>query len=141
MIKCFLINIFTMPLLISLAGCDNQMQKLSDGNEVSSQVAPDRFSRAFVWTAETDGLGATISQPYQVWMQSLQGKSQETLILESDKTDGLKLAWAGVDMLEICYAQAQITYFRNFFVVAEQNSSQIYKVEIILKKVKNFNDC
>ncbi len=141
MIKFFLHFIFSIWLLILLIGCDNQVQKLPEGHEATSQTAPDSFSRAFIWTPELGGLGVTVSQPYQVWIQRLQGDKQETLIMESDKTNGLKLTWVGQNVLEICYERAQITHFRNFFVVAEQNYPRIYKVEIVLRKVDKLSDC
>jgi hypothetical protein len=129
---------FSVPLI----SCGSRADKLPDGHELAAQVSPDRLSRAFVWGPELGGgLGATVSQPYQVWLQSQQGEKQRALILEADKTDGVRLAWKSPGELEICYGPSQIIRFRNFFVVAERDSPQIYKVEILLRRVSKLGDC
>ena len=93
---------------------------------------PDRFGP----------FGATASQPYQVWLQSLQLKQgTRELIYEATRTDGVRLAWKAPTVLEICYAQAQITLFRNYFSVAEESPGQIYEVEILLKRALKIGDC
>lgn len=74
-------------------------------------------------------------------MQGLAGEKQKSLIFEADKTDGIRLRWRAATELEICYAQAQITHFRNFFVIVERLSPQIYQVEIILRKAPKLDDC
>jgi hypothetical protein len=126
-------------ILVLLVSCDDRIKELQEGSAVAIQTAPDELSKAFVWLPELGGLGATVSQPYQVWMQK--GEKQRALIFEADKTDGIRLTWKSSSELEICYKQAQITHFLNFFVVAEQDSSQIYQVEIVLRKVQKLSDC
>lgn len=128
-------------LAMSLISCGNQAEKVPDGRELVSQPAPDGRSLAFVWAPELGGLGATVSQPYQVWLQSEKGQKQQKLLFEADKTDGVRLAWTGPTELEICYESAQITRFQNFFVIAERDSPQIYRVEIILRKTQKLSDC
>jgi hypothetical protein len=128
-------------LILVSAGCGNRDDKPAKGQEGLSKAAPDGASRAFVWLPQLGGLGATVSQPYQVWIQSLRGDKDTQLVFEADKTDGVQLGWNGPTELEICYIAAQITRFRNFFVLAAENSPQIYRVEIVLRKVPKLDDC
>jgi hypothetical protein len=129
-----------LPVLI--AGCCHRDDKLASGHEVLTQAAPDGASRAFVWLPElSGGLGATISQPYQVWMQSLRDNKEMQLVFEADKTAGVHLGWTGSNQLEICYATAQIFRFQNFFTVAKEGSPEIYDVDITLKKVPKLEEC
>lgn len=130
---------FGLLFLVLLVGCGDRIEKLPRGHEVAAQTSPDGLSKAFVWLPELGGLGTTVSQPYQVWIQK--GEKQKELIFEADKTDWIRIAWKAPSELEICYDQAQITHFRNLFVVLEQNSSQTYEVEIVLRRVQKFSDC
>jgi hypothetical protein len=132
---------FGISLLMPLVSCGNRIDKLPGGHEASAQFSLGGLSRAFVWIPELGGLGATVSQPYQVWLQSQQGEKQQALIFEADKTDGVRLAWRNPGVLEICYGPSQITRFRNFFVVADRNSPQIYRVEVLLRRVQQLGDC
>jgi hypothetical protein len=128
-------------VLIGISGCCHRDDKLTAGHEALTKSAPDGASRAFVWLPELGGLGATLSQPYQVWMQSLRDNKEMRLVLGADKTDGIHLGWTGSNQLEICYATAQIFQFQNFFTVAKEGSQDIYNVEILLKKVPKLDDC
>jgi len=139
MIKLTLIYCLEIWILVFIIGCGNHTEKLPDGHEITVKTAPDGLSKAFVWLPDLGGFGATVSQPYQVWMQK--GEEQKVLIFEADKTGGVHLAWKARNELEICYERAQITHFRNFFVVAEPDLPQIYKVEIVLRKVQKLGDC
>lgn len=141
MIKILLRSYLLIWFLLMLAGCGISADKLPAGKEESSQTAPSGLSRAFVWIPALSELGATVSQPYQVWMQSLQGEKLMTLIWEADKTDGVRVSWKTPDVLEICYGKAQITRFHNYFISVEQNSPQIYEAEIVLKRVAKLGDC
>lgn len=132
---------FVIWMLFFFVSCGNSNESSLKGYEVDAQVAPDQRSKAFIWLPELGGLGATISEPHQVWMQGLQGEKQKSLIFEADKTDGVRLRWTAATELEICYAQAQIFHFRNFFVMVEIFSPQIYQVEIILRKAPKLDDC
>ncbi len=126
-------------LLLSLLGCGSE--HLPNGHEIASQPSPDGFSRAFVWSPEPGGLGATVSQSYQVWMESFKGGKQEVLIFEADKTDGVRVTWKTPSELEVCYGPSQVDHFRNFFVIAQRDFPQIYKVEILLRRVQKLDDC
>jgi hypothetical protein len=130
---------FIVWVLVFLTSCDGRVENLSEGREISTQTAPDGVSKAFVLLPKLGALGATVSQPYQVWMQK--DERHKALIFEADKTDGVRLAWKSPRELEICYGQAQITHFTNFFVVAEQEARQIYHVEIVLRKAQKLSDC
>jgi hypothetical protein len=139
MIKFALKCCVVVWIFVLLVSCDDRIKELQEGRVVAVQTAPDGLSKAFVWLPELGGLGATVSQPYQVWMQK--GEKQRALIFEADKTDGVRLAWKSPSELAVCYQHAQITHFINFFVVAEQDSWQIYEVEIVLRKVQKLSDC
>jgi hypothetical protein len=128
-------------LLLPLVSCGSRADRLPTGHEAAAQLSPDGLSRAFVWVPELGGLGATVSQPYQVWLQSQRGEKQQTLIFEADKTDGVRLAWKSPGELEVCYGPSQIARFRNFFVVADRDSPQIYRVEVLLRRVQKLSDC
>lgn len=141
MIMSVLRYCFTIWILMVLVSCGNSTQTLTEGREFDSQTSPDGLMKAVVWLPGLGGLGATVSQPYQVWIQKLQGGEQKVLIFEADKTDGIGIRWKTQNELEVCYAQAQIVHFRNVFVVAERDSPEIYKVEIMLRRVSKLSDC
>jgi hypothetical protein len=130
-----------LVVLVGSAGCCRRDDKLAPGQEALTKAAPDGAIKAFVWLPRLGGLGATMSQPYQVWMQSLRDDKETQLVLEADKTDGFHLGWIGPNQLEVCYAAARIGQFRNFFTVAKEGSPEIYAVEILLKKVSKLEEC
>ena len=86
-------------------------------------------------------LGATNSEQHQVWIQYAKGDRQPLLILKADETDGVSIAWRSSKELEICYGPAHIYYFNNLFDQADQYSRQLYRVEIILRRVSSLADC
>ncbi|HEY7885292.1 MAG TPA: hypothetical protein VIC08_10130, partial [Cellvibrionaceae bacterium] len=122
-----------------IAGCDNY-ETPPKGHEIDNKNSPDNLNKAFIWAPELGGLGATMSQPYQVWLHNIKG-GRLSLIFEADKLDGVELTWLSTRELEICYSRAQIYHFRNFFVIAEEHSPGIYRVEIVLKKVSDLGYC
>ena len=134
-------RLMVLVLLIISVGCKGGRDELPAGHQVDGKVSPDGLSRAFVWVPGLAGLGATVSQPYQVWLESSNRKGYRALVLEADKTDGVRLKWRGANELEICYGPSQISSFRNFFVFAEQSVPVLYKVEIFLRRVNQLNDC
>jgi hypothetical protein len=139
--SCFT-RLVWLLLMVGVSGCSDRHARAPTGSEQLSTVAPDGSSRAFVWLPESGGyLGATVSPPYQVWLQSSRYKEDESLILAADKTTGLRLYWSGTNELVICYVKAQISRFRNFFVVAKDSSPEIYSVEVLLRKVAKLDDC
>ena len=134
-ICCFL-------MFATIVGCEYGKEQLPKGHEVSFAVAPDGLSRASVWMPDQSGtLGATNSQPLQVWIQYLKGEQWRELLLKIEKTDGVKVTWRTTRELEICYGPSHIYFFRNFFEYGEQHSQQLYEVEVQLKRVQAFADC
>lgn len=122
------------------------MQRSAIGHEEGGQMSPDGLSRAFVWLPEPDTSGAAaIPQPYQVWIKSFQGDKEERVVFESDMTKGIRLVWRSAGLLEICYGEAHINDFSNFFRVSshphEDYPHDDYEVEIVLKKAATANDC
>jgi hypothetical protein len=129
-------------LLAQLPACEHRWEKPEEGTQLASATAPGGASRAFVWQLEMDGLGATVSQPYQVWMQSLHGEPHNKMIFEADKTEGVRLAWKGPRELEICYGAAQINRFLNYYYVSPVgNSGEMDKVEIRLRRADKLANC
>lgn len=129
-------------LLMIIAGCGEHSEHLQKGIESVSRSAPGGLSRAFVWVPKTsDTLGATNSQQYEVWMQYAKDDKQPSLILRADATDGLIVDWKGPQQLEICYGPSHIYYFNNLFDRADQYARQLYRVEIVLRRVQAFSDC
>lgn len=128
---------------ITYKTCSNIKGKFRSGHELVAKLAPDGKTKAFIWLPELGPLGATISQPYQIWMERLDGDKSRSLVFEADKTDGVGLKWKASDELCICYVQAQITRFKNFYVAVERKSEKIkiYKVGILLKNVSNLTEC
>jgi hypothetical protein len=135
---------FGLWLVTVLVGCGYGSEKIPKGHEIAAETSPDGYSRAFVWFPKLSGLlGATVSQPYQVWIQYLQGNREQRLIFKADRTEGVKLTWKGPRELEICYGPARISEFRNFFDYAEQGwqPRQLYQVEIVLRRVGKLAEC
>ena len=129
-------------LLTNMSGCKNAAEELPKGTEVASATAPDRLSRGFVWMPEMSSiLGATNSQPYQVWIQYLGDGKPRSLILKASATDGVRLSWRDIRTLEVCYGPSHISYFHNFFEYGGQSTRQLYSVEVILKRVQKLGDC
>jgi hypothetical protein len=127
---------------VCTSACGDRDARSAEGVEQLTSVAPDGESKAFVWLPETSGfLGATVSTWYQVWIKDLHRDKDEQLILDADKTTGFRFVWTGPRALRICYVQAQISQFRNFFVVTKEGSLDIYEVEIELKKVPMLSQC
>jgi hypothetical protein len=123
------------------SGCHGT-ENMPKGHEIASASSPDGASKAFVWFPELSGLGATVSQPYQVWVQYLRGSKDRRLVFEADRTDGVRLTWKDIGTLEICYAPPSHIYrFLNFFEYAEEKSPGLYQVEILLRKVPKLGDC
>jgi hypothetical protein len=123
-------------------GCGVQSEALPSGREVTSVMSPDGVSRAFVWIPTTSGfLGATSSEPYQVWIQYLQGEKKQQLVFEAAQTDGISVTWRSVQQLEICYGFSSVYKFHNLFEHAEQHSQKLYEVEVLLRRADKLTDC
>lgn len=125
-----------------ISGCGEHADRLQNGIESASRPAPDGLSRAFIWVPKTsDTVGATNSQPYEVWMQYSKDDKQPSLVLRADATDGLIVAWKTPQQIEICYGPSHIYYFNNLFDRADQFARQLYRVEIVLRRVQAISDC
>ena len=111
------------------------------GDLLFNKRASDDAFTVKIWSLKLDGLGATISQPYQVWIESKAGKQE--LILEADKTDGIHAKWLNNRLVELCYSEAQITKFRNRFVDVDRASREkiAETVEFRLRNVKDAAEC
>jgi hypothetical protein len=125
----------------ALLACTTSTDQPPKGREVASQVSPTKLARAFIWMPELGALGATISQPYQVWLEALPPVKNMRMVLEADKTDGLRIRWLDPTSMEVCYSTAQITKFSNLYTSATEESPTVLKVEIVLRKVPALAGC
>jgi hypothetical protein len=129
-------------LLAALFACGYRDEQLPKGHEVSSTTSPDGLSRAFVWMPEQSGLlGATESQPYELWVQYLKGEQTRALLLKADRTEGVRVTWKSPRELEVCYGPSQIYYLHNFFYYGTEQSRQLYSIEVLLRRVSILADC
>lgn len=124
-----------------LVSCSNALESLPEGQQAQVIASSDKTTRAFVWIPkQSGGLGATVSQPYQVWIEN-EKFGQKRLMLEASKTDGLRLVWISDSILEVCYSDAQIFRFLNKFDFVVQGSHEMKSVEIILRKAASLDAC
>jgi hypothetical protein len=131
-----------LTLVGAVSGCGSRGETLSTGREVAAVTSADGLSRMLVWMPERVGfLGATASDVYQVWIQHSRGTKPQELMFEATKTDGVSVTWLTDRKVEICYGPTNINKFRNIFVYAEQSTPQIYKVEIVLRRVDALTLC
>jgi hypothetical protein len=70
---------------------ENRVTSLPEGTEQIREISPDNSNAAFVWLPTLGGLGATVSQPYQVWIESQRSQKEKRLVFEADKTDWILL--------------------------------------------------
>lgn len=146
------VKVTVMVLLAFIAGLgamrmameinrDNRASEPAPGKQMASAASTDKAYTAKVWLPDLGGLGATVSQPHQVWIQNKANESR--LMLEADKTDAVKIKWLAERLLEVCYSDAQISTFRNRFVDVDRTGSttQVKIVEVTLRRVARFDEC
>lgn len=139
--KTFIKILVVTAVSFSGASCDRSESPVPPGSEVFSALSPDGAFRAKVWIPKlSGGLGATISQSYQVWIQETSGTDKQ-LVLEGNKSDGFRLLWTSGGNLEICYADAQVYKFKNKYVVASETSRDVRIVEVVLRRVPDLRQC
>lgn len=130
-------------LQIFLVGCSSGTP--SAGHVVTTLISPRKTVKALIVEPKIEGgLGATLSQPYQVWMQDLRPdmEAEKMLVFEADKTNGVHLSWTTEGQLEICYSKAQIGHFRNQFLALDKKSQTVTdEIEVVLKRVRSLTDC
>jgi hypothetical protein len=122
------------------------------GIEIASALSPDQTFKAIVWLPTLEGgLGATVSQPYQVWLEVVRkkrdGKTKSSLVFSADKSSPMHIRWISKSELEICYVEAQIFHFYNLFndIVGLPSNDETNRIttkgEVVLRKVKRIDDC
>lgn len=134
---------FIASWLVSISTREQRATTPEQGKEVTSVLSPDQVYRAKVWLPELGGMGATMSQPFQVWLENTKISDQSRLVFEADKTNEIRVKWNTPLELEICYSGAQIHRFSNRFVSVERTSgmAEAKTVEMVLRKVKRLDDC
>ncbi len=140
LLLAFIAGLGVMWLTVD-SGRDGRARERVAGKQVTLMVSPDKAYTAKIWLPGLDGLGATISQPHQVWIQSQAGESR--LMLEADKTDQIKVRWLGARLLEVCYGDAQINTFHNRFIDVDRTGpvTQVQTVEVALRRVARLDEC
>jgi hypothetical protein len=129
---------------------------LPQGKEIASALSPDQTFKAIVWYPTLEGgLGATISQPYQVWIQIEKGKGRGegkdvktslSQLLAADKGE-VRVKWIEPYLLEICYDQLSTYEFINRFTDTvgrpsmDELNIKAKEGEVVLRKVKRIDDC
>lgn len=142
-VLCAFAGGFITSWLVSISTREQRATTPEQGKEVSSLLSPDRIYRAKVWLPELGGLGATVSQPHQVWLENIKVSGESRLVFEADKTDEIRVKWNTPLELEICYSGAQIYRFNNRFVSVDRTSGMVEArtVEVVLRKAKRLIDC
>ena len=145
-VSLLLMRIGFMMLTAALVSCGGTSGEPAKGRQLDSATAPDGEGRAFVWLPELGGfLGATQSQPFEVWIQYLKSRKPQSLVFKAIHTAGVRLKWVDARTLEICYGVSHISYMRNYFDYAEedwqQHGKSMYSVEVLLKRVPQLADC
>jgi hypothetical protein len=121
--------------------CFNSSEQLPEGLPGQSITSPDGVTRAFVWIPTlSGGLGATTSQPYQIWIENTRFAGT-VLVAEAYKTDGFRLSWTSEDLLEVCYADARIYKFVSGVDFATEHSRKSKTVEVVLRRVRSLDEC
>ncbi len=130
----WLISIFTREQLLTTPG---------QGKEIASVLSANKMYKARIWLPILDGMGATVSQPFQVWLEDTRINDQSRLIFEADKTDAIRLKWIAPLELEVCYEDAQIHRFSNRFVGVDRSNGfpEAGNIEVVLRKAKLIGDC
>jgi hypothetical protein len=143
LLKYLITFVFGMLVMwiIRIADQDRKSITPEQGQRSEIEVSPDKNHTSIVWLPDIGGLGATISQPYQVWIENKNGESR--LVLEADKTDGVKIKWHNARHLEICYSDAQISKFSNRFIDIDHINSEIeiHFIEVTLRHVMQLDEC
>lgn len=143
MMKIRFIALLNVCILVSVVGCGPDRDAVREGPVVDKSVSPDGMVEAVVVAPDLGGamLGATVSQPYQVYLRSLRpGITATEVILNAQRTDGLRVRWAD-QKLTICYADAQILHFKNSFDVYENGRKRLDLIEILLKRIERLDEC
>ncbi len=118
-------------------------QSPSDGAEVDSVLSSNGIFRGKIWLPELGGLGATVSQPYEVWIENVNRSGTSELVFSASKTDSIGIKWRDPLVLEICYVKADIHFFKNKFFdfLRESTVTELQIVEVELRKVKQLTEC
>jgi len=130
-----------MVLMVMGSSRDSRASEPTAGKQAALVISPDKTYVAKIWLPDLGGLGATISQPHQVWIASRASESR--LMLEADKTNEIKVKWLGMRLLEVCYSDAQISTFHNRFIDVNRTDgiTQVKTVEVKLRRVERLDEC
>lgn len=129
--------------MVCFCGCGRNFGEVQKGRIDASSISPNGAVEAVLVAIDLGegGLGATISQSYQVYLRSKRPGVNETLVvLAAQRTDGFRLRWSG-QKLFICYAEAHIFRINNRFYVSGADHEALDDVEIILQRVNNLKEC
>lgn len=136
---CGLLVAWAMPFLFDSSAAPG----LGKGRERQRTDSPDGAYSAFLCIPTLDGLGATISQPYQLWLEKRGVDGTRQLAFVADNTDGFQLSWRTPTVLLVCYERASIYQFRNRIVTIRrgQDVPGIFEAEVVLHKARATDEC
>ena len=127
--------------MLALAACSHGSDEVRDGRDLVIKDSPDGRFRAQLREVNIDG-SIMVSQPYQVVLTSLvHGSLKPMVILVADNTPPLELAWEPPATLLVCYSEAHIYGFRNVFESAVQGDTNLYRADVVLRKVGASGPC
>lgn len=117
---------------------------VKEAKELERKRSPNGSNEAIARLPVLDGLGATIAQPFEISVLRVGEKSSEEVVLVADKTEWLAVVWLDDQRLIVCYRDAKIRQFRNYWQFVERAGEagpRLDEVEIILTKVSNRDEC
>jgi len=138
------VHLLTLVMIVPLLACASCDRGIGGSRNTEIQRDPSPDGRSVAQVTRVDSSGATDSDRYQIRLQYLKSKhSRPVLILEANRTTGLKVKWTDKNTLEVCYPKADITTFRNMYDYGEEgwNYSEWYWVEILLRRVPDIAQC
>ena len=134
----------TALALCCLSGCDRTLDEVREGTVLQQLHAPNGMMEAYVSKVKTGerGYSGTSARPFQVFINNYRSSSVHgAVVLAAQRTDGLRVGWVDDHRLIICYADADIFYFKNRYAFARKNEPPLDTVEIILRRVNNLEQC
>jgi hypothetical protein len=120
-------------VVLAFVACSSRYDTPRKGKDTVTLSSPDGRSIAKVREVNIDG-SVMVSQPYQVLLEAANDPSSTQVMLLADKTGAPRLIWKDAHTLAICFADAQIYHFVNFFFIVSENSNDVYQIDVLLLK-------
>lgn len=129
-----LLQVISLMLLLS---CSENSDNL---NKIDSKALGD--IEVYLLKPNVNSAGATVSEIYEVWISSIsEGEDAKKQVLLADKVDNLKVKWINDSTIQICFVNAQIHDYSNFFTWLSPKTKKLTEINVQLKNVKNVGLC